>query len=188
VFGANFNPAAVQRSPWGEMVFEFEQEDGETTATLVYNSKQAPQHGEISLTRLTRDYQPESSDAIHNISGTWFDPAHNGEGIILQQLNETQALLYWLTYTLDGEQAWLIGNGQLDGDAFNFTEIQITTITASQNASIETSVTSVVRKKWGSIALTIDNCQHIEAQYQGLFGSGELMLQRLTTPIAVKCQ
>jgi CubicO group peptidase (beta-lactamase class C family) len=178
VFGANFNPAAVQRSPWGEMVFEFEQEDGETTATLIYNSKQAPQHGEISLTRLTRDYQPESSAAIHNITGTWFDPEHNGEGIIVQQLNETEALLYWLTYTPDGNQAWLIGNGQFDGDTFNFTDMQITT----------TSATTVERTKWGSIALTIDNCRHIEAQYQGLFGSGELMLQRLTTPVSVECQ
>jgi hypothetical protein len=51
-----------------------------------------------------------------------------------------------------------------------------------------TSATSIERIKWGSIALTIDNCQHIEAQYQGVFGSGELMLQRLTTPVSVECQ
>ncbi len=188
VFGANYNPTAVQRSPWGEMVFEFEQEDGETTATLVYNSKETPQHGDISLTRLTRHYLPQSSDAIRHISGTWFDPEHNGEGLILQQLNETEALLYWLTYTPDGDQAWLIGTGQLDGNTFNFPDMQITTITASQNASIETSATSVERTKWGNIALTIDNCQHIEAQYQGLFGSGELILQRLTMPVTVECR
>ncbi len=185
VFGANFDPAAVQRSPWGEMVFEFEQEDGETTATLVYNSKETPQQGEISLTRLTQQYLPHSSDAIHNITGNWFDPEHNGEGLILQQLNETQALLYWLTYTAHGDQAWLIGTGQLDGDTFNFPDLQITATTATQNTL---TATSVERTKWGSIALTIDNCQHIEAQYQGSFGSGELILQRLTTPVAVECQ
>lgn len=183
VFGANFDPAAVQRIPWGELVFEFE-EDGETTATLVYNSLEA-EHGEILLTRLTRNYQPESSTQTHNITGTWFDPEHNGEGLILQQLNETQALLYWLTYTTDGEQAWLIGNGQREGDTFNFPEMQITSTKASNN---QAQTIQVVRQKWGSISLTITNCQQLDAQYQGLFGDGELMLQRLTTPIDVQCQ
>ena len=185
VFGANLDPAAVQRITWGEMVFAFEESNGNTTATWVYNSRQAAQHGEQSLSRLTQTYLPQSPNMIRNTTGTWFDPDHNGEGFILQQLDETEAILYWLTYTPDGHQAWLIGNGRLDGDTFTFPEMQTTSATPLGNAS---SVRSITRKTWGSITLTINNCQQIEAQYQGLFGAGEWLLQRLTKPVAVECK
>ena len=48
-----------------------------------------------------------------DISGTWYDPAQNGQGFVIQHIvsNGKPALLAtWFTY-LDGKPQWLIGVG-----------------------------------------------------------------------------
>ncbi|MCB1613980.1 MAG: hypothetical protein KDI60_19810, partial [Xanthomonadales bacterium] len=61
------------------------------------------------------------------VSGAWFDPARNGEGVILQVLPNGRALAIWFTYPPTGEsgdQAWLIAqDGEIDGDRIRFTQV-----------------------------------------------------------------
>ncbi len=49
-------------------------------------------------------------------SGHWFVPERSGEGWVLEILDEQRALVYWFTYDEDGDQRWLIGDGQIDED------------------------------------------------------------------------
>ena len=53
------------------------------------------------------------------VSGSWYDPARSGEGLILQFLPTGKALVIWFTYPPAGEaaeQAWLITElGSVDG-------------------------------------------------------------------------
>ena len=55
-------------------------------------------------------------DEIHpmrSLSGAWFDPERNGEGLILEVLPDNQTRVYWFTYLPDdsGQQAWMTGTG-----------------------------------------------------------------------------
>lgn len=185
-FGSGFDPAAVQRKLWGELVFEFTTEGNDATgATLVYNRLEGAKHGQVTLKRLTHNYQPEASETMRNITGTWFDPEHNGEGFIVQALSKTEATLHWFTYTATGDQAWLVGKGQIEGDTYSFPDMQITSMVSSGDDS---KTTQVSRQTWGSVNLTVNSCQQLATQYQSQSGSGKLTLKRLTVPVAVECR
>ncbi|MCP4044914.1 MAG: hypothetical protein GY732_02855, partial [Gammaproteobacteria bacterium] len=47
------------------------------------------------------------------MSGSWYDPAHNGEGFLLEVLEDEQAIVYWFTYDENGNQRWFIGLGEV---------------------------------------------------------------------------
>ncbi len=52
-----------------------------------------------------------------DISGSWYDPAHSGEGFAVQQLSDDQALVYWFSYTSAGQQAWMFSTGSIANGA-----------------------------------------------------------------------
>ena len=39
------------------------------------------------------------------MSGSWYDPTRDGEGIVLEILPDGRQLAYWFTYDIDGNQA-----------------------------------------------------------------------------------
>jgi hypothetical protein len=47
-----------------------------------------------------------------NISGSWYDPTRDGEGIVVHQLDEGSALLYWFGFDDAGRQMWLFEVGR----------------------------------------------------------------------------
>ena len=61
------------------------------------------------------------------VSGSWYDPARSGEGLILQFLPTGKALVIWFTYPPAGEaaeQAWLITElGSVDGSKLRFNTV-----------------------------------------------------------------
>jgi hypothetical protein len=48
-------------------------------------------------------------------SAAWFDPAREGEGFMLEILDNDYALMYWFTYDIEGEQNWYIATGDFSG-------------------------------------------------------------------------
>ena len=74
-----------------------------------------------ALTAQAAESPPDAVDAVYalgpDISGTWYDPAQNGQGFVIQHIvsNGQPALLAtWFTY-LDGKARWLIGVGTPSG-------------------------------------------------------------------------
>jgi len=68
-------------------------------------------------TRLTR-LAGTSCDAFNGFeefSGAWFDPARDGEGFIIEVLEDRRVVVYWFTYQPDGsgEQVWMMGVGEI---------------------------------------------------------------------------
>ncbi len=59
-------------------------------------------------------------------SGSWFDPARDGEGFIVQFFSDSQAVIYWFTYNEDGTQRWFIGLGDASGDRLVVDDLQVT--------------------------------------------------------------
>lgn len=54
------------------------------------------------------------------ISGSYFDPERDGEGINLMLLEDGSALFYWFTYDHQGDQHWRIGQADASGKFVEF--------------------------------------------------------------------
>lgn len=59
-------------------------------------------------------------------SGSWFDPSHNGEGFIVQYIDDSRAVIYWFTYDEAGAQRWFTGMGTATGNTLHIEELLIT--------------------------------------------------------------
>ena len=86
----------------------------------------------------------------------------------------------------DGEQAWFLGVGEVKGDQIEV-PLQIPTGT---NFGDNFDPANVDRAPWGTLTLEFGDCQSGTARYAsdiGDYGSGEVMVQRLTTLQGVPC-
>ena len=57
------------------------------------------------------------------VSAVWFDPTHDGEGFVIEVLDNQRAVVYWFTYDKAGNQRWMIGIGQVRGNEVVFPEL-----------------------------------------------------------------
>jgi hypothetical protein len=122
-------------------------------------------------------------------SGSWFDPARNGEGFVVQVIGGGQAVVTWFTYPPAGEeggQAWMIGSGAIDGDRIVIGEM------LRPNGTVfgpGFDPADVVREPWGSLEILFSDCSHATASWDGppAFGSGSMDLVRLSTIDDIDC-
>ena len=118
-----------------------------------------------------------------DLSGTFYDPAQNGHGFIVEHIvsNGTPLVLVtWFTY-LDGQQRWLVGVGPASG---NTARVALS-ITRGGDFPPRFSSASVVTEPWGELVMTFANRNNAQAtwttQYAG-FANGSMNIQRLTQP------
>jgi len=57
------------------------------------------------------------------ISAAWFDPKRNGEGFMLEILENDQAVMYWFTYDTEGNQDWYVAQGEVRGNRILFPQL-----------------------------------------------------------------
>lgn len=111
--------------------------------------------------------QDNSVQAAH--SGTYLTPGRDGEGWLVEVLNDTTALIIWFTFTpVDsdtGVQAWFGGVGNIDGNRIVVDSANITNggIFGSQFDPAE-----VVRNPWGSITFEFDGPNSGNMNFSGL--------------------
>lgn len=191
VFGPAFDPAAVQFDQWGSFVLEF---DNCNSAGMNHNSS-VGNFGAASLRpiRLTTlgglDCPGPASvtDEIAAVSGSWFDPSHNGEGWVLEYLGDSRALIYWFTYDDEGKQSWLFGVGTASADLLTFDDMLISSGTRfGENFDPQ----DVAFDHWGIVNLTVHGCNEITVDYASVdaaYGSGQLHAQRLVSLQGLPC-
>ncbi|GMU43509.1 MAG: DUF1800 family protein [Xanthomonadales bacterium PRO6] len=119
-----------------------------------------------------------------DVSGTFYDPAQNGHGFVLQQIvSNGQPLLLatWFTY-LDGQQRWLIGVGST---AANIARIPLS-ITSGGDFPPRFNPASTQVQPWGELVLDFTDKDHANASWTTSFAgfnNGSMPLQRLTLPV-----
>ena len=124
------------------------------------------------------------------VSGSWYDPARSGEGLILQFLPNGKALVIWFTYPPAGEaaeQAWLITElGGVDGSKRRFNAVYRPQGGIFGDAFNPDNISSVV---WGTMELEFRDCNMLTLRYAGppAFGSGERTMTRLTSLDQLAC-
>ncbi|MCB1612029.1 MAG: hypothetical protein KDI60_09780, partial [Xanthomonadales bacterium] len=118
-----------------------------------------------------------------NISGTFYDPAQNGQGFVLQHIvSNGQPLLLatWFTY-LDGQQRWLIGVGSATG---NQVSIPLS-ITRGADFPPRFDPATAQVEPWGTLTLSFSDASHGSASWTSTyagFNNGSMPIERLTTP------
>ncbi len=119
-------------------------------------------------------------------SGSWYDPLHDGEGWMLQVLDNNRLVITWYTYDSEGNQMWLTGVGELVNSSVHIEEMLISKGgifgPAFNPDDVELSV-------WGSLIFTFTDCQNAIASYDSIVGFGAATLNpvRLTQVAGLQC-
>jgi hypothetical protein len=121
------------------------------------------------------------------MSGSWYAPDHDGEGFLLEILDDGRAVVYWFTYApADGVQEWLVAIGEVSGD-----RIEFGVVLAPRGARFGEAFDpdDVVRAPWGEMTLRFTSCDRAIATYDGPDGHGANFksLQRLTGHAGIDC-
>jgi hypothetical protein len=198
-FGADFDPDRVVRQPWGKFVLSF---SSCNNGVMYYQSDDLDfGSGSLDLERLTSidtlDCENPATTAPPQagndfmvtaaISGAWYDSSHDGEGWLLDILADGRALVNWFTYDPDGNQAWFLNTGQVEGDTIRFNLL----VPSGTDFGPTFDPGRVNRPAWGTATFKFDDCNSGTMSYdsplQG-YGSGSLELTRLTKLSGLECQ
>jgi hypothetical protein len=132
--------------------------------------------------------------ALHQVtaaeSGAWFDPATDGEGAIIEFLDQHTAVIAWYSYPASGEagdQSWLIGLGRVTADGIHANEMRQYSGARFGAAFDPADIDGDI---WGEMTFWSEGCNQGDApgldrarlRYSGPpgYGSGERSLRRLT--------
>lgn len=189
-FGAAFDPNAVIREDWGSLVFTFES-CGTGYASYAPSSVASARGWsveQLNSERLTSiaglgcpGGPPEAAKYLHGgISGAWFDPTRDGEGWLVEVLGPNVGLVYWFSYTPDGQQAWFGGVAPIvDGSILVDEAIR----PVGGRFGPDYNPAQVTLQPWGAFRMTIADCQRalVRAEAVAPFGSfANPRVQRLT--------
>jgi len=104
---------------------------GEPCGALVSLTPNADSPTGVDLQAVQYSAEPIAQTAAplvvdSKFSGHWFNQVPNGEGLIVQIINDGRALVYWLTYDESGSQRWLFGIGRREGLMIDVEDVYVT--------------------------------------------------------------
>jgi len=183
-FGPAFDPGDVQYSTFGSLSFQFPTCGTNTERGIL---KVVPEAGNgyeeltsgnyVQLTKLV-DCETNERPANYTYSGSWYDPLHLGEGLILEVLEDGRAVVQWFTYDTMGRQMWIQGVGDIDGSVL--TVNKLLTYNGSHWGS-KFNPGAVTESDFGSLSIEFTGCATAILDYASLaFGSGTLHIERFT--------
>jgi len=129
-FGPGFDPNQVERKVIGSASFIWSGCDSGAMDWLIDRDGNGRRHGRMNLQRLSRVMGidcgmvslPPEIDA-GQLSGSWFDPTHSGEGYVLEVLIDQRVLVYWFSYDTQGNRRWFFGTGEIQDNTLVFNQM-----------------------------------------------------------------
>ena len=121
-------------------------------------------------------------------TAAWYDPQRDGEGWILEVLDEHSAILYWYTYDEQGGQRWLVADGQVEttetGPVIVFPEL----ISArGGQLGVEFDPDNIEYQIAGQARMAFYDCDHGEFEFDAFGQTASLSVQRLSRTMAGSC-
>ena len=121
-----------------------------------------------------------------DISGSWYDPSHDGEGFIIEQVSAERAVVFWFTYDETGKQSWLFNTGSIDNGT-----IHVPGLMQPSGGHFGRSFDpgNVNKTEWGELTLDLDCSGGIASytpQVEG-YSSGSQSLVPLTRLAGSSC-
>ncbi len=183
-FGSGSSAEDIDLELWGSMVVEFDDCDA---SRLNFSGPAAFGSGESALLRLSDiagvRCGETTASVLNGYSGSFINLDRPGVGLnvhVASQLSQggpAVGLVYWTTYTPEGEQLWLHGLAQIDGNRIDVDEVLQVTGPAF---GADDPITS---QPWGSLSLDyFPGCDLLALDYQSEdadYGSGRVIFGRL---------
>lgn len=184
-FGENFDPDDVVLNTVGSLSISFLDC---STALVNYSVDDNGAHQATS--RLTNVYghscDKHTPAQDSGISGSWYDPSHNGEGFIVEQINADEALVFWFTYDETGNQSWMLNTGVIDDGTIRIPHL-LQPVGGHFGRSYDPK--DVIRREWGELTLKLDcsgGTAHYTTQAEG-YSVGSQSLVPLTRLAGSSC-
>ena len=188
-FSPNFNPASVVTENWGTVTLKFV---GPNRAIFAWSSSYPGYStGIATLQKLANAADPASDRAGEMpacVSGTWYDPGQDRQGLQVQKIagNPAQMVALWYSYD-QGRQFWLSGQGPINGDR------AVLTMRSYRGAQFppDFRTTDVVERVWGTVQF--DRTGNDSARIQWTpsvagFSAGSMNLTRLSALTGRPCR
>lgn len=121
-----------------------------------------------------------------DFSGTWFDPAHAGQGVMIDVIDGQQAVVSWYTFQPHGAPLWLYGVGTLDGAVIDVTLQKVVNGTFPS----EPDTRDIVVTPWADATLHFTGCDAGSIEWTPRTAeaeAGDMPLQRLTGTQGARC-
>ncbi len=191
-FGPGFDKDEIEFSPAGSMSLGFvDCQSGGSGGVANYSGSEALGFERL-LSRAGRISQitgcGRTPHANAGLSGSYYDPARNGEGIVVQWLTNGDVLVIMFTYDLNGEQFWVFGLGTPDGDTVTMDALY-PAVPTSWGSGFDPDEISL--ESWGSFTLTWANgCNAVTFEYDATlagYGSATRNYSRLTRLAETSC-
>ena len=192
-FGPDFDPADVMQIDFGALAFHLPTcgSSAEPGSLIIYPNGETNYgvFGSGNYVQLTSLVGCESGSGSANVkySGSWFDPTHNGEGIIIEVLEDGTALVQWFTYDSEGGQMWIQGTGTFNGNTLMVNNLYTTSGTGWGSLF---DANDISLDDWGSLTMEFSSCGVATVMYQSTagFGNGTLNMQRITNLMGIPCE
>ena len=125
-----------------------------------------------------------------SFTGTWFNSAQGGMGFMVEVLPGAplQMLASWLTFSPEGDPAWIVALGPVDGDHATLQATQ--TVGSGARFPPNFDPSNVHTQSWGELTFTFFDCNHGHVDWSSSvvgYGCGGMDLMRLTLPAGEAC-
>lgn len=192
-FGPDFDPADISYDDFGSLAFHPPTcgTSEQAGSLFMYPPAETGYHSTVNnnMEQLSQivDCVTSIGSADSPLSGSWFDPAHNGEGIILEVLEDGRAIVQWFTYDSAGNQMWIQGFGTFENNTLTVDNL-FTTQGTGWGANFDADDVTTIA--WGTLEIIFNGCGEAILNYVSSagFGSGTQNLTRLTKLMGIGCQ
>jgi hypothetical protein len=120
-------------------------------------------------------------------TGSWFDPAQSGHGLMLEVLSDHRLLAMWFAFNPEGtQQSWFGGVGSYNGNTAVISDVAL----PSGGRWIPNfNPDAIVRQPWGTLTVTFTDCNHGRVDFNSIlpYQMGSMELLRLTQPAGLTC-
>ncbi len=101
------------------------------------------------------------------LTGSWYDPAHGGEGILTEVLDNGDGatrtfVATWYTFDALGAPYWLIAQASFANGA---TRVDNVPVQYDSNGGFAGAFTAVTRNSWGTMSFSFADCSHLHFSY-----------------------
>ncbi len=190
-FGPDFDPDDRVLNPFGGMAFLMPPCGSSALAGSLFmlppldsGYEAVRSDNYVQLTRIV-GCDDSAGHANAGYSGSWFDSTHDGEGIILEVLSDGRALVQWFTYDMLGNQMWVQGVGEFNGETLTVDRMYTMGGTAWGSMF---DPDALFTQDWGILTMQFLDCGTATVRYQSNgFGNGTLNMRRLTTLLGIPC-
>ena len=121
------------------------------------------------------------------LSGSYYLPSRNGEGIVVQWLPNGDVLVVFFTYDENDNQMWVIGIGQANGNSVTMDALYAS---SSTKWGSDFDPDEITLSPWGTFELIWTICDGVQFKYTstvGTFGSATRQYVRLSRLFGTSC-